>query len=320
MIIKLDSNYDYSKIDKSNIKKLGKEKYTYNKIDTYAPNVFYYMRQFWGCDENEYIDELSELNGGKKGAGKSGMLMWISKNRKYLLKTITYYELNFFLKFIDKYYNYMKSNPNSLLSKFYGIYYIDKKYVIVMNNVFYNAPSDLWVYDLKGSRRHRTIDDNINQNNVLKDNNFGNISIFIQNRKWINQINKDSIFLRDLDSMDYSLIIGISENKKKIKYSYSNFNTTINGPPPVFCNKKIVVYCGIIDFLQEYNLYKKAESFIKTKRISKVDLSEVSAIPSKPYQIRFIRFMKQHFIIKQNKYTKKKLKNYIKKYRTKRKN
>ena len=318
MKILLDNNYEYNKIDKNNFKKLSNISYNYQKTIHYAPDIFKSLRDYWSCNEDDYMKELSNLYGGDKGAGKSGMLMWRSKTKKYLIKTITKFEYWFFFNQFKKYYDHMKSNPNTLLSKFYGIYYLEKKYVIVMNNVFYNAPNNMWVYDLKGSRRHRTTEEEQNQDLVLKDNNFGNINIFVHNQKWINQVQKDSLFLKNIDSMDYSLIIGIIESNKNIKNSYTQFNTTMNGPPPVFCNKKVIVYCGIIDFLQEFNLYKQGERIIKTKRMSKIDYSDVSAIPSKYYQLRFIRFIKQHFKVKNSK-NKKTHKKRIQKRKTKRK-
>jgi 1-phosphatidylinositol-4-phosphate 5-kinase len=58
---------------------------------------------------------------------------------------------------LEKYYNHIHKHPNSLLSRFYGIFTVKIKYmkpinIIVMDNLV--GPHKHWVerkYDLKGS-------------------------------------------------------------------------------------------------------------------------------------------------------------------------
>ena len=58
---------------------------------------------------------------------------------------------------LEKYHNYIKSNPQSMLARFYGIYTIKIKFmkpinVIIMDNVMGKHSEDIVrVFDLKGS-------------------------------------------------------------------------------------------------------------------------------------------------------------------------
>lgn len=59
--------------------------------------------------------------------------------------------------FVEKYCSYIKQNPNSMLTRFYGIYKIKIKYmkpisIVVMDNLMGLHPEELEAtYDLKGS-------------------------------------------------------------------------------------------------------------------------------------------------------------------------
>jgi Phosphatidylinositol-4-phosphate 5-Kinase len=50
---------------------------------------------------------------------------------------------------------------------------------------------------------------------------------------------------------------------------------------------------AIIDYLQDFNLDKKMENAIKIK----LKGNKISAVPPKPYQGRFFRFMKKYVLI-----------------------
>ena len=51
-------------------------------------------------------------------------------------------------------------------------------------------------------------------------------------------------------------------------------------------------HLGIIDFLQDWSLQKRAERFIKTFNKDPSYKKRISAIPPKEYQTRFMDFMK----------------------------
>ena len=77
------------------------------------------------------------------------------------MKTLQKTEFNFLWKILHDYYNHLVNNPNSLLTRYYGIHQLiqGKKvnYFIIMSNSF-NTPLEIDVrYDLKGSTRKRKV-------------------------------------------------------------------------------------------------------------------------------------------------------------------
>lgn len=110
--------------------------------------------------------------------GKSGAFFFFSENDKLILKTMTLNELNNFRnKRVQKYFEYIVSNPQSVIAKTYGLFIIKTIgfkpiYLILMENtleLIKEAGCQYRLYDLKGSRVNRTsgYDDS-----VKKDNNY----------------------------------------------------------------------------------------------------------------------------------------------------
>jgi len=60
---------------------------------------------------------------------------------------------------------------------------------------------------------------------------------------------------------------------------------------------KWIYHIGIIDFLQDFNLRKQGENFLKVKLLGGGE--GVSAVPPKKYAARFLRFMRDNVVIDQ---------------------
>ena len=58
----------------------------------------------------------------KESAGKSGSFFFFSYDKKFLIKTMNNNELKVFLAAIPTYLFHLKSNPNSLVARIYGIF------------------------------------------------------------------------------------------------------------------------------------------------------------------------------------------------------
>ena len=65
---------------------------------------------------------LEGLSGGGEGDGKSGMLFFTSKDKKYVIKTLKKDELQFLQSFLHEYAMHMSMNPNSLICRFMGVF------------------------------------------------------------------------------------------------------------------------------------------------------------------------------------------------------
>ena len=209
---------------------------------------------------------------------------------------------------MKKYTHYMIKNKNSLLPKFYGIYKKNKiNYVVQRNlNPYKNGT---WTFDLKGSHRRRTVQ-NQTIKDIGKDNNFGESKIYINNANKIKkQLKKDTCFLEDNNLMDYSLLLCMRNKPVKEKdwkvWGKGKFCCDIKGPGPSKMTP-INLNMGIIDILQKFNSKKFFESFFKSKQhIFNRSKSEVSAVNSGSYKKRFDDFMDEIIMNKSRSKSKK---------------
>jgi len=71
---------------------------------------------------------------------------------------------------------------------------------------------------------------------------------------------------------------------------------------------RYIYHIGIIDYLQDYNVDKKIENFLKYTILR--NGSGISAVPPPKYGERFLRFMRDHVIIDQ-KQGKSETKKYL---------
>merc|ERR1719494_1723023 len=98
-----------------------------------------------------------------------------------------------------------------------------------------------------------------------------------------NQQKMNSTFERD--AVGYSNeILQNTESSQQCKYKWCDFSS---GVPARITEGPGIYYMGIIDMLQEWNFWKKAEHFLKTKFLWK-DPKGLSAIAPNLYQKRFM--------------------------------
>jgi len=148
-------------------------------------------------------------------------------------------------------------------------------------------------------------------------------------------IKRDVPILKNGNIMDYSLLLAIEENPnyrshavtvRKMSKSSSNnrSNSMRSGDDSVLTinednsllphhkfkasrhmflssNLQYIYHISIIDYLQDYNLDKKGENFIKI--ILKGRKAEISAVPSVYYAKRYIDFMENEVILSDKKFS-----------------
>ncbi|KAI9313741.1 hypothetical protein BX666DRAFT_1973038 [Dichotomocladium elegans] len=195
------------------------------KFKDYAPWVFRHLREKFHIDAADYMMSLtnkyilSELT----SPGKSGSFFYYSRDYRFIIKTISHTEHIFLRRVLRDYYNHICHNPNTLLSRFYGLHRIKlphgkKTHFIVMGNVFPGNKDVHLTFDLKGSTFARFTPEN-KHNAVLKDQNWINrkerIQLGPEKRQLLfNQLKKDVEFLTRLNIMDYSFLVGIHDLKR----------------------------------------------------------------------------------------------------------
>jgi len=202
----------------------------YIEVYEYAPKIFMFLRKLEGEDINKMIISFLPSNnktGIKESEGRSGNFFINTYDKKYILKTINYKEMELLKsKLLFQMFHYLKNNKDSLISRLYGLYKIkmssgifkeEELYIILMKNVFgtFHKENIIVKYDLKGSilnRKVETIKGQKVQPNVLIDINFTeNEQVIKVSKKYSvklsNIINKDAEFLYQQQIMDYSLLV-----------------------------------------------------------------------------------------------------------------
>ncbi|KAI9010428.1 hypothetical protein CLU79DRAFT_710535 [Phycomyces nitens] len=199
------------------------------KFKDYAPWVFRDVRDRFHIDAGDYLMSLtskyilSELG----SPGKSGSFFYYSRDYRFIIKTINVTEHKFMCRILRNYHKHICQNPDTLLCRLYGLHRIKlprgrKIHFVVMENIF---PSNLDVhqtFDLKGSMFGRwTPDEEVakNPHAVMKDQNWTERDCQLQlgpekQRTFLTQLEHDVGFLKQLNIMDYSLLIGVHDLKR----------------------------------------------------------------------------------------------------------
>ncbi|KAI7900547.1 uncharacterized protein BX663DRAFT_149637 [Cokeromyces recurvatus] len=157
------------------------------------------LRRNCGCHES-YIMSLANCVKWDSLGGKSGSAFLKTKDDRLLMKQMSKYELDAFLRFAPAYFQYMSeaffSDLPTVLAKIFGFYSIGYKNgatgksmrmdVLVMENLFYQRKIKK-IFDLKGSMRNRHVQSTGKQDEVLLDENLvecKSICIYTYLYKW----------------------------------------------------------------------------------------------------------------------------------------
>ncbi|KAG7448873.1 SAICAR synthase-like protein [Guyanagaster necrorhizus] len=200
------------------------------KFKDYAPWVFRSLREeYFHLDPADYLLSLtskyilSELG----SPGKSGSFFYFSRDYRFIIKTIRHSEHKFLLRVLKQYYNHVKENPHTLLSRFYGLHRVKlprgrKIHFVIMNNLFPPHKDIHETYDLKGSTVGREYPEELKKhknNPVLKDMNWINKGLKLEfgpekRALLTEQLRRDKEMLKAIDVMDYSLLVGIHNMRR----------------------------------------------------------------------------------------------------------
>ncbi len=215
------------------------------KCVEFAPIIFKNLRLLDEIDDEQMITSFlpsKNIEGIKESEGRGGSFFITTDDKKYMIKTIIYEELELIRKkFIQNFAIYLNNNKNSIIGRIYGVYKIKTKasiladneiIFIIMKNVCGGFENNIIRrYDMKGSKRDReVIKNNIDPGNkkVLKDIDFEKIEKCLllprYDIKRLNEImERDSKFFCDLGIMDYSLlVIKLEINEDEMKFIFGN--------------------------------------------------------------------------------------------------
>ena len=250
------------------------------------------LRRTCACEES-FIESLSRCVKWDSSGGKSGSAFLKTRDDRFVVKQLSRFEMDTFSKFAPQYFNYMSQcfsqERRSTLAKIFGCFRIGfrnpqtgkslKMDCLVMENLFYGREITK-IYDLKGSMRNRHIQETGRANEVLLDENLVELAhqspLFVREhskRLLRSALYNDSLFLADMNVMDYSLIVGLDKQKQEL-------------------------VVGIIDFVRTFTWDKRVESFVKeTALLGGAGKGEPTIITPKQYRIRFLSFLDKSFLL-----------------------
>ncbi|OVA05249.1 FYVE zinc finger [Macleaya cordata] len=269
---------------------LGKVKYT---VTCYYSKRFEALRRICCPSELDFIRSLSRCKKWGAQGGKSNVFFAKTLDDRFIIKQVTKTELESFIKFAPEYFKYLSESIDTrsptCLAKILGIYQVTSKHlkgskelrmdVLVMENLLFGRNLTR-LYDLKGSSRSRYNPDSSGSNKVLLDQNLieamPTSPIFVGNkakRLLERAVWNDTSFLASIDVMDYSLLVGVDEEKHEL-------------------------VVGIIDFMRQYTWDKHLETWVKASGIlGGSKNSTPTVISPKQYKKRFRKAMSEYFLM-----------------------
>lgn len=294
-IINSSKNTDTTTFTKKNIDGIVPQQFSDFRFTTYSLEEFQNLRCIYGIEQIDYEKSFSEHPPRNlSNSGASGALFYITQNNKFILKTINKNEKELLISILPDYYEHFKRYPNTLLTKFVGLYTYASKLktvsFVVMTNLF---PPKLKIhqkYDLKGSTSSRDASlserrkdlPTFKDNDFLKDYPMGFFLELNDYTKLIKAIENDTTFLNNYNIMDYSVLLGIHNLNQQEYTDFENFeneylsDSKSNNQLPVNIihaskenNDLVLLLIGIIDILQVYRIKKMLEvlskGFLKDK-------------------------------------------------------
>ncbi|XP_051114161.1 1-phosphatidylinositol-3-phosphate 5-kinase FAB1B-like isoform X2 [Andrographis paniculata] len=269
---------------------LGKVKYA---VTCYYAKQFESLRKICCPSETDFVRSLSRCKKWGAQGGKSKVFFAKTLDDRFIVKQVTKTELESFIKFGTRYFGYLAESINSgspsCLAKILGIYQVVSKHVkggkeskmdmLVMENLLFER-NVTRLYDLKGSTRSRYNPDSSGSNKVLLDQNLieamPTSPIFVGNkakRLLERAVWNDTAFLASIDVMDYSLLVGVDEEKHEL-------------------------VLGIIDFMRQYTWDKHLETWVKASGILGGSKNvPPTVISPKQYKTRFRKAMTTYFLM-----------------------
>lgn len=197
------------------------------KVKEYCPLVFKNLRERFNISEESYLRSLTHdgMESLDDTNSKSNAKFYRSYDKRYVVKTVTSEDVEGLHNILQDYHKHIvETKGNTLLPHLLSLFRLTvenkENYVLVMRNVFSNRFKVHFKYDIKGSTvdREASIKEKEKTHPTFKDNDLMNearqINIGPESKQiFMEKLTRDVGFLTNLKIMDYSLLIGIHDEK-----------------------------------------------------------------------------------------------------------
>ncbi|KAJ7597066.1 hypothetical protein C8J56DRAFT_919078 [Mycena floridula] len=271
--------------------------------------TIYFARQFDSlrkrCGvEDVFIKSLSESANWAAEGGKSKSNFWKTADDRFIIKTLVnawnVADLQVLIDMAPSYFKYMDATANkpTVLAKLIGFYTVEirnletgavqsKSDLLVMENLFY-AQKVGKTFDLKGIQG-RKVKAAVGAPSLTTRTLFDGewiegqqhtLTLIRHHSKAVlkEAIKSDAGFLASMNVMDYSLLLGVDEERKQIA-------------------------CGLVDTIGSYTFAKTLEYKAK-QGLNSGNGKEVTVIPPAEYQERFVTALEGYFVACPDKWSR----------------
>eukprot|EP00297_Palpitomonas_bilix_P010536 CAMPEP_0113913932 /NCGR_PEP_ID=MMETSP0780_2-20120614/29955_1 /TAXON_ID=652834 /ORGANISM="Palpitomonas bilix" /LENGTH=246 /DNA_ID=CAMNT_0000911453 /DNA_START=1 /DNA_END=738 /DNA_ORIENTATION=- /assembly_acc=CAM_ASM_000599 len=242
---------------------------TRKKVKEYAPTVFRQLRcRLPGCSTSvlaaafgvEQLQHWTQLG----ALGRSGSQLWRCPTGAFMLKTVSKREAHTLLRCLPFFLSHVERTPHTLLSLplcLWRVKTLARKgakmtyYVVITPSVSLPGSRPTSVFDLKGStvaRRAREGDvvkkDLDLYQGFFKASSEEKLQLYLQ-------IEKDVSLLRDLNLLDYSILVSsFKRGEEEGRHSHASTPFLFQ---PKFDSNTIVYSIGVIDVLTDFSVTKR---------------------------------------------------------------
>jgi hypothetical protein len=244
------------------------------------PIEFCCMMSIAGYSVREMIASLMLCQGSDIAGGKSDARFFVTRDGRFLIKTVQAVEMAFLGSFLPAYFEYALANRDTLLVRLIAVFFVDVQShetsysfnCIVMENLRFGL-ADAQTYDFKGSTRNRQG----GSESVRLDGNYRTERVenrlclaTREKRELIERLERDVAFLAQHRVMDYSLVA-------------------------IVCRKRNRVRFGIVDYCRAYTIGKALESMVKQTPLYAEYTTPPTIISPAEYMTRFVEAMRGYF-------------------------
>ncbi|KAH9475049.1 1-phosphatidylinositol 3-phosphate 5-kinase FAB1 [Psilocybe cubensis] len=263
----------------------------------YYAKQFDVLRKRCGISDG-FVQSLSRSTNWAAEGGKSKSNFWQTSDKRFVIKTLVnawnVADLQVLVDLAPSYFRYMDATASraTVLAKLIGFYTVEirnletgavqsKADLLVMENLFFDKKISK-TFDLKGIQG-RKVRSHGDTTKTLFDGEWiegqqRTLTLVRPHSKLVlhEAIKHDAEFLSKSNIMDYSLLLGIDEEKKEI-------------------------VCGLVDTIGSYTFAKTLEYKAKQGLQSG---KEVTVMPPTEYQDRFVNALEGYFVACPDKWSK----------------